>query len=203
MDNVGKTSICGMLRDKLVSSGREIVLVSDPPRIPPWDGWKETIEGHKDLTTPSRALLYLAARVDSCSRVIAPALKRNATVIADRYIDSWFAYQVTALENVMDREEAFQLLLAIHSSLVSKRLMIEPDKTFLITDDPEVAATRGARKKSSVYDGAQKQRMIQEAFLWLKERYAGIRIEVIDGRANGLEAITAGIYERVKSLQQG
>lgn len=140
IDNAGKSTICKGIKEFLESQNQRVVLVNDPPNEEPWKSWKETISGNKKITTPARAMLFFAARLDAVAKTIKPALNRNEIVIADRFIDSWFAYQVADFEKIMPKEQSFHLLLGLHKSFLSAGLLVEPDKTFLITGKPETFA---------------------------------------------------------------
>jgi dTMP kinase len=181
IDNVGKSAICNEIKEFLKSRNQTAVIVNDPPREEPWESWKETILSSREITTPARAMLFLAARLDAVARIIRPALNRKETVIADRFIDSWFAYQVTAFEEFMPREQSFRLLLGLHASFLSAGLLVEPDKTFLIIGNPEALVQRGKDKTYSVYDALPTQAKVQENYIWLAGKLGKDRISVIGG----------------------
>ncbi len=188
IDNLGKSTVCKYMKEYLEKRKQIVILVSDPPvEVEPWKSWKDAMTGSHELTDPARATLFLAARLDAVSRIIQPALERKAIVIADRFIDSWFAYQVTKFEKFMPREKSFQLLLELHRLFLSARLMVEPDKTFLVIDDPKVLAHRGKDKASSVYDEIPTQERVQINYVWLAGRLGKNRIKIIN--ASGRNSI--------------
>lgn len=194
IDNVGKSSASDKIKQYLEGLGHEVVVASDPPSVEPWAGFKETILNHGDIKPLSRATLYLAARLDSIARVIIPALEKNAFVVADRYYDSWFAYQIYSFEKFMSRDEAYRLLHGIHHPLMSAGLIPEPRRTFLITGDIKELAGRGKDKPRSVYDNPEKQAKIQRNYLWLSEKHKE-RIRVIDSKNRAQEEILKEICE--------
>lgn len=194
IDNVGKSSASIKIKKYLEELGHNVVIAPDPPSVEPWSSFKNTLLGNGEIKTPSRAVLYLAARLDSIIRVIKPALEKNAFVVADRYTDSWFAYQITSFEKFMSRDEAYRLLYGIHQLLASSGLIPEPRRTFLILGDPKVLAERGKDKSSSVYDDPEKQAKIQRNYVWLSEKYKE-RIRVIDGKNRTQDEIVKEICE--------
>jgi dTMP kinase len=195
IDNSGKSTTCNGIIEVLNGRNQAAVLVDDPPDVEPWKSWKETMTGSKEITTPARAMLFFAARLDAVARSIQPALNQKKTVIADRFIDSWFAYQVTAFEKLMPKEQSLQLLLGLHKSFLSAGLLIEPDKTFLITGDPEAFAQRAKDKSTSVYDAIQPK--VQENYIWLAGRLGKDRINVIDASGKSPTEIVEEICRKI------
>ncbi|MGD0477794.1 MAG: hypothetical protein ABSB29_06485 [Nitrososphaerales archaeon] len=186
VDNTGKSTICADIKAFLEKEGNKVTFVNDPPMVEPWKSWKETITGSHDLMTPARAMLFLAGRLDAVSRIIRPAQERKETVLADRFIDSWFAYQLNAFEKFMSKEDSYNLLLALHKTLLSSGLLVEPDRTYLIIGEVEKVAKRGKDKTPSVYDDIGTQAAIQANFLWLAERFGRDRIRILklDGKTS-------------------
>lgn len=194
IDNVGKTTAADQIKKHLEGLGHDVVLAPDPPSVEPWASFKSTLLSNGEIKETSRAALYLAARLDSIARVIKPALEKNAFVVADRYTDSWFAYQITSFEKFMSRDEAYRLLHGIHQPLASAGVIPEPCRTFLIIGDPKALAERGKDKPNSVYDDPEKQAKIQRNYMWLSEKYKE-RIRVIDGKNRALDEIVKEICE--------
>lgn len=118
-------------------------------------------------------------------------------MIAHRFIYSWFAYQVTAFEEFMPKEQSLQLLLGVHRSFLSAGLLVEPDKTFLITGNPDDLAHRGKGKSSSVYDSISTQSRVQEIYIWLAGKLGNARINVIDGSGKDSTEIVEAICREI------
>ena len=194
IDNVGKSTAAVKIKQHLEGLGHDTVVAPDPPSVEPWASFKPTLLGNMDIKELSRATLYLAARLDSIARVISPALEQNVFVVADRYIDSWFAYQITSFKKLMNRDEAYRLLYGIHQPLVSAGLIPQPCRTFLIIGDIKELAKREKDKHNSVYDSPEKQARIQDNYIWLSEKYKE-RIKVIDGKNRTLDEIVNEICE--------
>jgi dTMP kinase len=196
IDNIGKSTVCNCIKELLEKRNQIVVLVSDPPNVEPWRTWKETMTSCEEMKDPARATLFFAARLDAVARIIKPALQRKEIVIADRYIDSWFAYQVSKFEEFMPKEQSFQLLLGLHRMFLSAGLMLEPDETFLLTvDDIGALVQRGMNKASSVYDAIQKR--IQTNYLWLAERFGEDRIRIINASGKTATAISEEICQEI------
>ncbi len=194
IDNVGKSTIADKIKQYLEGFGHDIAITPDPPNVEPWASFKDTLLNNREIKELSRATLYLAARLDSIVRVINPALERKVFVVADRYIDSWFAYQITSFEKFMNRDKAYRLLHEIHQPLVSAGLIPEPCRTFLIIGDIKEIAKRGKDKPNSVYDNPEKQAKIQANYMWYSEKHKE-RIRVINGENRTQDEIMNEICE--------
>ena len=96
----------------------------------------------------SYALLFSADRLDHCRVEIEPALKAGTWVICDRYVLSTLAYQ-------SQMSEGADALLPWLKELNSKAII--PDICLVLSIDPEIAASRRAKR------GGQSERFEQEA----------------------------------------
>jgi dTMP kinase len=93
-EGIGKSTQVGLLADALRRDGRDVVAVREPGGTPTGDAIRALLlDPASDLAARTEALLFMASRAELVDRVIAPALARNATVIADRFFLSTFAYQ--------------------------------------------------------------------------------------------------------------
>ena len=178
-----------MMRAHLIARGHEVVLVTDPPEEEPWGDLRGILLGNREMTTIARATVFLAARLDSVSRVILPALEKGAIVIAARYYDSWFAYQIAKLSPGIPRERAFNLLLGMHSPLIESGFLIQPTRTYLITGNPKTLAKRGKEKEATIYDEASFQAKVQRNFMWLAPKIGARRVKVVDGRRRKIKEL--------------
>jgi thymidylate kinase len=77
-------------------------------------------------------------------------------------------------------------------------MLVEADKTYVIIDDPDAAAMRGKDKGASIYDAVEKQRRVQETFLWLADRDGGKRIVIVHNEGKSVKSATDDIYNRMK-----
>ena len=83
----------------------------------------------------TETLLFMAARNDHVEKVIKPAIEDNKIVICDRFMDSTIVYQG------MRSPQARKLGL-----MLFEQIGINPDITFLIDMDPEVALNRALNR---------------------------------------------------------
>ena len=94
IDGSGKSTQVKKLCDYIKSLNRECIAVREPGGTPEGEEIRKILLDEKsDLTPESELFLFLASRSVLTSRVVIPALKRGAFVIADRYSDSSLAYQ--------------------------------------------------------------------------------------------------------------
>jgi dTMP kinase len=80
----------------------------------------------------AEAALFAAARAELAERVIRPALARGAWVVCDRYVDSSLAYQGAA------RGLGVEAVRELNAAVAG----LEPDVTFVLRLDPDVALAR-------------------------------------------------------------
>ncbi len=134
LDGCGKTTQAAMLADALEREGREVVRVREPGGTATGERIRELLlDPVASIAPAAEALLYAAARAQLVDQVIAPALARGATVVADRFIDSSLAYQGVARGLGIDR------ILAVNE-LATGGVM--PDRTLLLRLTPDEAARR-------------------------------------------------------------
>lgn len=93
-DGAGKTTQARLLASHLRGLGREVVEVREPGGTQAGEHVRTLL---LDSTAPlgprTEALLFAAARAQLVEDVVAPALARGATVIADRFVGSSLVYQ--------------------------------------------------------------------------------------------------------------
>ena len=83
-------------------------------------------------------LLFTAARRDHLEKTVLPALAEGRTVVSDRFADSTRVYQGAT------RGDLRAMVDELHRLMIGR----EPDLTFIIDMDPEVALSRGLARKS-------------------------------------------------------
>jgi dTMP kinase len=106
-------------------------------------------------------------------QVIRPAIEKNVTVICDRYVDSFYAYQGFGRGVALDR-------LRNITNIAINGLM--PDVTFFLDLDPEIALKR--RMESTGSDRIENElmdfhRKVYNGYKELAERFPD-RIKTID-----------------------
>ena len=96
-EGAGKSTQIRLLAQRLAGRG-EVVTTREPGGSPGAEAIRALlVTGEPERWSPiSETLLMYAARRDHIERVIAPALKRGAWVLCDRFYDSTRAYQGAA-----------------------------------------------------------------------------------------------------------
>lgn len=199
IDNVGKTTICDILRRRL-SNSYSVRIVSDPTRVPPWGSSRHILLGDKRVTPNARAMMLLASRIDAYERVIKPALRKRELVLGDRFTDSWLAYQaVMTTHHFRTTTNAMRFLKSLNELCMKNLLIGHPDKTFLITADPRETIKRGKGKRASVFDSTRVQRNVQRNYLRLAEE-SGTKIEIIDSRGLSVNELALSLETKIRTF---
>ena len=101
------------------------------------------------MSDTSELLLYSASRAQLVEQVIKPSIEKSVTVICDRYVDSFYAYQG------FGRGVRPELLKSITDIAIDGMM---PDITFFFDLDPEIglkrrfAATESDRIENEMLD---------------------------------------------------
>ena len=125
------------------------------------------------LSAKSELLLNFAARIEHVEKVIKPALKSAKIVICDRFVDSTFAYQGSAMGIAFEEIEKIQKI-AIGEFI--------PDITFLINVSVDEAFARiSSRGNNNRYEklGNEFHQKVCEGFFELAKKNS--RINIVDG----------------------
>ena len=119
-------------------------------------------------------LLFTAARRDHLEKTILPALERGAVIVSDRFADSTRVYQGAARAALREKVDL------LHAAMIG----LEPDLTFVIDTDPDVALRRGLARHSGEDRfeslGAAFQHRLRTGFLALAREYPQ-RVRLIAG----------------------
>ncbi len=179
IDGSGKSTQARRLARALNDAGTETLLTREPGGS---QGAEEIrrllVEGRGERWSPeTELLLFTAARRDHVERLIGPTLARGASVITDRFADSSRVYQGLVRADLRDLVEELHRLT----------IGIEPDRTFLIDIDPEIALARG-QARGGVEDrfeglGLDFQRRLRDGFLALAAEFPA-RFRIIDGHGS-------------------
>ncbi len=184
IDFTWKTPFSQWLHRDLTAQGSKVIVTRDPPYyISPWDEYIEIFERGDSLDKLSEAFLLLTARIDNYQRTIAPALREGQIVIADRYSDSWLAYQSLRLAKYFedDPQKALEFLIVTQDNLNSRRLLGFPGLTIWISDDPNVTIRRAATAdKISKYENLPLQIQVDKQYQVLAARFP--RIHAVNAR---------------------
>ena len=147
---------------------------------------------YQGVTPYTEALLLAASRAQHLDEVILPALKQNAIVLCDRFIDSSLAYQAYA------RNLGFEFVLSINRYAVENL----PNLTFYIDLDPQVGLSRIAHRDK--YDRLDQEAFdfhtkVREGYIEVYKRYPE-RIVKIDGNQSIEHILKEIIIEIEKRL---
>jgi dTMP kinase len=171
LDGSGKTTQAGLLTQHLESAGRDVVATREPGGTELGERIRELLLGGGPISPSAEASLFAAARAELVEAVIAPALKRGADVVCDRFLDSSLAYQ--GVVRGLGIERVLELNRCAFGDLL-------PHRTFVL----DVDAATGARRQDGRPDRIEReglafQAAVAEAYL----RLAGLfpeRIELLD-----------------------
>jgi dTMP kinase len=134
VEGSGKSTQCARLAQYLGARGLEVVRTSEPDGTPLGLRVRALFEADGPTPTPlTQAFLFMAARQEHVTRVIAPALARGAVVISDRYADATVAYQ--GYGQGMDVQTIRELNLLATGGVL-------PDLTLVLDLDPAAGMRR-------------------------------------------------------------
>jgi dTMP kinase len=139
VEGSGKSTQCARLEQHLSGRGLQVVRTSEPDGTPLGLRVRALFEADGPTPTPlTQAFLFMAARQELVTRVIAPALARGAVVISDRYADATVAYQ--GYGQGMDVQTIRELNMLATGGVL-------PDLTLVLDLDP-VAGMRRIRGRA-------------------------------------------------------
>ncbi len=94
-EGAGKSTILGLLHEKLQQEGYSLLLTREPGGISISEQIREVVLNKDNTTMDERteALLYAASRRQHLVEKVEPALSEGEIVLCDRFIDSSLAYQ--------------------------------------------------------------------------------------------------------------
>ncbi|MBL9200823.1 MAG: dTMP kinase [Opitutaceae bacterium] len=146
-----------------------------------------------EMCAEAELLLFTAARAQLVREVIAPALRRGAIVLSDRYLDSSTVYQG------IGRNLAADPVAQINRFAVGE---VMPDLTIVIDVPLEVSLQRVKARASGLPDRMEREtidfyRKIRDGYLVLAQGLPG-RIIVVDGTETA-DAIENKIWAEVQA----
>ena len=193
IDGCGKSTQIDLLAEYLTKQKKRIVKTEEP------GGTQGSYEIRKILlrennfhwSVETETLLFMAARNDHVEKVIKPAIEDDKIVICDRFMDSTIVYQGMR----SPKAKKFSLILF-------ELIGINPDITFLIDMDPEIALNR-ALNRATEEDrfenyGIDFQHQLRKNFLDIAHNNSK-RIKIIDGNQS-TENVATQIIENIKTL---
>ncbi|MDI9499584.1 MAG: dTMP kinase [Acetivibrionales bacterium] len=141
-DGCGKTTQIRNIIDHLSSLGCRVVLTREPGGTRISENIRSIIldPTFTEMHSITELMLYSAARAQLVEQVIKPSIAKSETVICDRYIDSFYAYQGYGRGLDMD------MLKKITSLAIGDMI---PDITIFLDLDPEI----GLRRRMNAANG--------------------------------------------------
>jgi dTMP kinase len=148
VEGSGKTTQALRLVEALQAAGLPVTPVREPGGTLLGEKVREILLSveHHDMAAWAEAGLYTAARAQLLKEVVIPRLAKGDIVVADRFVDSTFAYQGAGRGLEMQVLMAMQLVLKV-----------KPDLTILL----DLPAEAGLRRQAAE-DGHQPDRLEQE-----------------------------------------
>ena len=193
IDGCGKSTQIDFLTKYFTKMKKPVVKTEEPGGTAGSNEIRKILlrENNFQWSVETEALLFMAARNDHVEKVIKPSINDNKIVICDRFMDSTLVYQG------MRSSRAKQLSLNLFELIA-----INPDITFLIDMEPEIALKR-ALSRSTKEDrfenyGISFQRELRKNFLDIAHKHSD-RIRIIDGNQTP-EVVAAQINESIETL---
>lgn len=137
IDGSGKSTQANSLLRKVQENGLNAVLFREPGGTRISEQIRQILltAKHTEMVSITEVLLYSAARAQLTDEMIIPGLQENDIVICDRYYDSTTAYQG------FGRGINMEFINALTQEASNR---IEPDLTFLVDVDVELAEKRSS-----------------------------------------------------------
>ena len=193
IDGCGKSTQINLLAKYFAKQKKSFVRTEEPGGTEGANEIRKILlrENNFQWSVETEALLFMAARNDHVEKVIKPAIEENKIVICDRFMDSTIVYQG------MRSPQAKKLSLILFDFIGTN-----PDITFLIDMDPEIALDR-ALNRSTDEDrfenyGINFQRQLRQNFLDIANKNSD-RIKIIDGNRSPKQ-VAAQIIQSIDTL---
>lgn len=92
-EGAGKSTQAQRLAERLRGAGLDVLVTREPGGAPVAEKIRDLVLSERPTAAVTELLLFAAARAEHIAVTIAPALRRGAWVVCDRYIDSSRVYQ--------------------------------------------------------------------------------------------------------------
>ncbi len=194
VEGAGKGTQIRLLEGYLRAAGHEVVVTREPGGTELGERVREILldPGTGKLDARSEALLFAAARAQTVTSVIRPALAEGKIVVCDRYVDSSLAYQGWA--RGLGEHDVLTLNVWGTQGLF-------PDVVILLNVDPERGLLRSTEAPDRLeLEGQDFHAKVSEAYLKIAEEHPE-RFVVIDGDRSEAEIsveVRAAIDERIR-----
>ena len=193
IDGCGKSTQIDLLAKYFTTQNKNFVKTEEPGGTLGSNEIRKILlrENNFHWSVETETLLFMAARNDHVEKVIKPAIEDNKIVICDRFMDSTIVYQG------MRSPQAKKLSL-----ILFELIGINPDITFLIDMDPEIALDRALNRATNEDRfenyGINFQRQLRQNFLDIANKHSH-RIKIIDGNQSP-QQVAAQIIKSVETL---
>ena len=193
IDGCGKSTQINLLAKYFAMQKKSFVKTEEPGGTEGANEIRKILlrENNFQWSVESEALLFMAARNDHVEKIIKPAIEDNKIVICDRFMDSTIVYQG------MRSPQAKNL-----SIMLFELIGINPDITFLIDMDPEVALNRALNRANNEDRfenyGINFQYQLRKNFLNIAHQHSE-RIKIIDGNRSQ-EKVAAQIIDSINDI---
>lgn len=187
IDGAGKSTHAWRLAETLRADGYETVLTREPGGSPGAEEIRRLlVTGNPDRwSVETEILLFTAARRDHLEKTIEPAMAAGKIVISGRFADSTRVYQGATRGDLRAHVDR------LHAGTIGR----EPDLTFVIDMDPQIALARALARNSDEdrFEGfdADFQTKLREGFITLAREFP-TRCHLIDG-ARHVDVVADGI----------
>lgn len=191
MDGAGKSTHIPTIIELLKSRGCEVVSTREPGGTELGERLRELLL-HEAMHPETETLLMFAARREHIANIIAPALKRGAYVLSDRFTDATYAYQNGAKGVSAAKIEALE-------QWVQEDL--QPDVTLLFDVPVEISMQRLSMARSPdkfERESAEFFSRIRNAYLE-RARKNPTRFKVINANKS-LEEVTKSVEDIIATL---
>jgi dTMP kinase len=192
-EGCGKSTQIAMLHRVLQLDGVDAITVRDPGTTRVGELVRAILlnPDHDELALRCEMLLYMSARAQMMSEVIAPALARGTTVLSDRFVSSTLAYQLGG-EDLTEEEIRAVAAIALRGRW--------PDLTLILDMPAERSIARVSRAKDRIEQRPiDYHRVVRENFL-RQARRDPMRHRVIDADRPG-EIVHADVLSIVRSMR--
>jgi dTMP kinase len=192
VEGSGKSTQCARLEQHLSGRGLQVVRTSEPDGTPLGLRVRALFEADGPTPTPlTQTFLFMAARQEHVTRVIAPALARGAVVISDRYADATVAYQ--GYGQGMDVQTIRELNMLATGGVL-------PDLTLVLDLDPAAGMRRIRGRALDAFEKMDTafHRRVREGYLEIA-RADKNRVVVLDADRDA-DALHADVVRAVDEL---
>ena len=191
----GKSTQIARLAEHVQKIGREVLATREPGGTEIGEQIRNIIVHNSkgdEMCPETELLLFTAARAQLVREVIAPALKRGAIVLSDRFLDSSTVYQGFA------RNLAPGPVNEINRFAVGN---VMPDLTIVIDVPTDVSLARIRQRASDLPDRMERENIafytkVREGYLLLAKQWPE-RVVVFDGTQTP-EALDKKIWNEVQ-----